>query len=67
MVPSSCAVDLRVEMENSMIEDPSDLAPSIFQCGKCRSVLGDTLALIDADQEEQTLTLSGTSTRRGPR
>lgn len=32
----------------------------VFQCGGCRRVVGDSLALINADEELRNITLHGT-------
>lgn len=37
------------------------MAPTIFQCEHCRSVVGDTYTFVSADQERQTVSL-GTAT-----
>jgi hypothetical protein len=35
--------------------------PLVFLCVKCRNILGDSLAIVQTDEERQTITLSGVS------
>ena len=48
------------ENDREQTEDPMMTAPTIFQCGTCYRVVGDTYGLVTTDQHSQTITLSGT-------
>jgi hypothetical protein len=36
-------------------------APLVFQCGKCRSIIGDSFSFSSSNQQNQTITLATAS------
>lgn len=44
--------------EHDQQQQDAPNAPLVFQCAKCRIIVGDSLSLGDADEAAQTITLS---------
>lgn len=52
-----------VDASSSPSSEPPS-APVVFQCIKCSGCIGDSIAMVRADEESQTITLSGVSNIR---
>ena len=42
-------------------EDDAPTTPLVFQCIACKNIIGDSIALLNTDEEQQIITLSGVS------
>jgi hypothetical protein len=52
-----------VEAGEGMDEEEALDAPLVFQCGRCRAIVGDSFSFVCADQTLRLVCVSGTSFR----
>ncbi len=61
MGPTASTAASKAEEEAAAVQSEPPLAPVVFQCIKCSACIGDSLAMVRADEDTQTVTLSGVS------